>query len=217
MTGFASWSAGADGRAGSRPWRRPSSGASPGCGRTSSRSSPGCRSWAEASQWRRRGGWRQGGASPHKTCCPSPLGWSNSRCSTWKPEAAGTGCRRPFASMAGWCFGPAAKPSGSYERQAPGPNSGRATGSALSLLQAALDELPPDDQQRRDLLDQLAWQAECAGSYRLGAEALQALDKLLTGESDLAARATVQLRLSSFLPMAGGDLEAAEEALNRAL
>ncbi|HEY4866398.1 MAG TPA: cyclic nucleotide-binding domain-containing protein [Candidatus Dormibacteraeota bacterium] len=96
-------------------------------------------------------------------------------------------------------------------------DSRQAHWSALSLLQAALDELPPDDQQRRDLLDQLAWQAECAGSYSVGAEALQALDKLLTGESDLAARATVQLRLSSFLPMAGGDLEAAEEALNRAL
>ncbi|MBJ7597554.1 cyclic nucleotide-binding domain-containing protein [Candidatus Nephthysia bennettiae] len=89
--------------------------------------------------------------------------------------------------------------------------------SALTLLQAALAQTTQEDVARRELLDKLAWQAECAGSYRVGVEALQALDELLTDGSELAARATVQLRLSSFLPMASGDLEAAEAAARLAL
>jgi CRP-like cAMP-binding protein len=89
--------------------------------------------------------------------------------------------------------------------------------SALTLLEAALAEVSEEDMTRRELLDQLAWQAECAGSYQVGVEALNALDGLLTDRTQLAARATVQLRLSSFLPMATGDLEAAEAAARLAL
>jgi non-specific serine/threonine protein kinase len=96
-------------------------------------------------------------------------------------------------------------------------DSRRAHWSALSLLQAALASLPPADEQRPELLDQLAWQAECAGSYSQGVEALRALDRILAEGGDLVARATVQLRLSSFLPMATGDLETAEAAARRAL
>jgi predicted ATPase/CRP-like cAMP-binding protein len=96
-------------------------------------------------------------------------------------------------------------------------DSRQAHWSALSLLQAALASLPPANEQRPELLDQLAWQAECAGSYSQGVEALQALDRILAERGDLAARATVQLRLSSFLPMATGDLETAEAAARQAL
>jgi len=87
--------------------------------------------------------------------------------------------------------------------------------TALSLLRDALDRLPGDDPRRRELLDQLAWEAECAGSYALGARTLDELDRLLAGGPDLAARAVVQLRLSNFLPMASGDLDAAEAAAHR--
>lgn len=88
--------------------------------------------------------------------------------------------------------------------------------AALSLLRGALERLPGDDPGRRELLDRLAWEAECAGSYALGARALEELDGLLAGESDIAARAAVQLRLSNFLPMASGDLDDAEAAAHRA-
>ena len=88
--------------------------------------------------------------------------------------------------------------------------------AALSLLRDALEQLPDADPRRRELLDRLAWEAECAGSYALGARTLEELDRLLVGESDLAARAVVQIRLSNFLPMATGDLNAAEGAAHRA-
>jgi len=88
--------------------------------------------------------------------------------------------------------------------------------NALSLLRDALEQIPGDDPRRGDLLDRLAWEAECAGSYALGAQALEELDGLLAGGSDLAARAVVQIRLSNFLPMASGDLDAAEAAAHRA-
>jgi len=88
--------------------------------------------------------------------------------------------------------------------------------TALALLRDALERIPGDDPRRRELLDRLAWEAECAGSYALGAHALDELDGLLAGDSDLAARAAVQIRLSNFLPMATGDLDAAEAAAHRA-
>lgn len=99
------------------------------------------------------------------------------------------------------------------ERAAADADSRHDHWSAVRHLESARELAPADT----GVLDRLAWQAECAGHYRLGVDALQALDRLLAGSGRLAERAMVQLRLSNFLPMAQGDLKGAETAVRRAL
>lgn len=91
-----------------------------------------------------------------------------------------------------------------------------AHGDAIAHLDRALAILPPDAAaERREVLDELAWQASAAGDHAAGIRALTALAELVDGEPEEAARTDV--RLASFLATGAGDLDAAERCVVRAV
>jgi len=87
---------------------------------------------------------------------------------------------------------------------------------ALVHLERALELLPPGRSAlRRELLDEIAWQASAAGEYRSGIRALEALAPLVAGDDAESARTDV--RLASFLATGIGDLARAEIHASRAV
>jgi DNA-binding CsgD family transcriptional regulator len=87
---------------------------------------------------------------------------------------------------------------------------------ALVHLERAIELLPPGrTAMRRELLDEIAWQASAAGEYRAGIRALEALAPLVAGDDAESARTDV--RLASFLATGVGDLARAEVHASRAV
>jgi DNA-binding NarL/FixJ family response regulator len=83
---------------------------------------------------------------------------------------------------------------------------------AISHLQSAV-RLAVEPQQRIQILDELAWQANEVNDFGAGIPALKELEMLLTGSDDLAARIRVHLRMASLLSSGAGDFsEAARQA-----
>lgn len=79
---------------------------------------------------------------------------------------------------------------------------------ALEHLIRTLELLSEDQvQQRREVLDEIAWQASSCGDHVAGIRALTELARLLPKEPELQARN--HIRLASFLSTGTGDLEAA--------
>ncbi len=80
---------------------------------------------------------------------------------------------------------------------------------ALVNLERALELIPPSDQeQRRDVLDEIAWQASSASDHKVGIAALEALIPLVA--DDPAELGRTHVRMSSFLATGAGDLTGAE-------
>jgi DNA-binding NarL/FixJ family response regulator len=89
---------------------------------------------------------------------------------------------------------------------------------ALTILDALVELVPADDERWLDILNALSWNAEWVVDHRadahalLGLRAMRAIDYLLEGSPDPAARATVKFRLANFLGWGTGDLDEAERA-----
>lgn len=93
---------------------------------------------------------------------------------------------------------------------------GEAHRDALVHLQRALEIAPANERLlRRELLDEIAWQASAAGEHLAGIEALEALAELVGADVEEAARTDV--RLASFLSTGAGDLTRAEAHAARAV
>ncbi len=87
---------------------------------------------------------------------------------------------------------------------------------ALTHLRAALNLVPEGfEEERAELLDEIAWQAASASDHTAGIPALRALEGLVVG--DPVALGTVKMRLSSFLATGLGDLQAAEREASEAV
>jgi DNA-binding CsgD family transcriptional regulator len=89
---------------------------------------------------------------------------------------------------------------------------------ALTILDALVDLVPPDDERWLDILAALSWKAEWVADHRadahavLGIRAMHAIDSLLEKFPSPAARATVKFRLAHFLGWGTGELDEAERA-----
>jgi DNA-binding CsgD family transcriptional regulator len=89
---------------------------------------------------------------------------------------------------------------------------------ALTILDALVDLVRADDERWLEILNALSWNAEWVVDHRadahalLGLSAMRAIDSLLGGSPDPAARATVKFRLANFLGWGTGDLDGAERA-----
>ena len=79
---------------------------------------------------------------------------------------------------------------------------------AVELLTAALDLVPAKSPRRRQVLDELAWQAGCVGDHLSGVPALRELESLVADDPE--ARAAAKMRLASLLAWGEGNLGAAE-------
>jgi len=89
---------------------------------------------------------------------------------------------------------------------------------ALTILDALVRLIPPGDERWLPVLHAMTWQADWVVDHRadahavLGIDAMSAIDSVLEGSADPAARATVKFRLASFLAWGTGDLDRAERA-----
>ncbi|HEY2764320.1 MAG TPA: AAA family ATPase [Pseudonocardiaceae bacterium] len=105
-------------------------------------------------------------------------------------------------------------------RQAEGRGAYR---EALAILDALVELLPPGDARWRDVMQDLAWQAEWVVDHRADADAvmgirpLRRMDAVLEGLDSPAARAAVKFRLASFLAWGTGELDEAERVCEAAL
>lgn len=91
----------------------------------------------------------------------------------------------------------------------------RAPREALIHLTAALSLTPPADPLRRELLDEIGWQAGAASDHGTGLTALHELVELV-GEDPIAL-ATAKMRLASFLSTGAADVAGAERAAAEAI
>ena len=93
---------------------------------------------------------------------------------------------------------------------------------ALDLQAELVELLPPSDVRWLEVLEAMYWRAEWLVDHRAETHApvviraLRAIDGLLEGSPDHARRATVKFRLANFLAWGTGELEAAQEACERA-
>jgi DNA-binding CsgD family transcriptional regulator len=93
---------------------------------------------------------------------------------------------------------------------------------ALTVLGTLVELIPPGDERWLDVLDAMALDAEWVIDHRadvhaaLAVPALRAIDAMLEGTADPGRRATVKLRLSSFLTWGTGDLEGGRQAAQEA-
>ncbi|HEY6957663.1 MAG TPA: LuxR C-terminal-related transcriptional regulator [Candidatus Limnocylindria bacterium] len=84
---------------------------------------------------------------------------------------------------------------------------------ALQHLAAARSLLPVETRERREVLDEIGWQADEAGEHATGIDALREL----LADAPTADRASLHMRLASLLASGPGDLAGAEAEANEAI
>lgn len=94
---------------------------------------------------------------------------------------------------------------------------------ALPILEALLGLLPTGDQRWLRVVDVMARQADWVTDHmgdafaHTGVRAMREIEHVLAGSPDLHLQGLVQFRLASFLAWGTGDLDAARQAVERAL